>query len=296
MEVKQFIADNQDRLDVYVSKVAQLTRSRVKGLIDDGYVLVDDSVKKSNFRLKGNETITISIPDVKPVSIIPEEISLDIVYEDKDIAVINKPAGMVVHPAAGNWSGTLVNALLGTMKLSGINGELRPGIIHRLDKNTSGLLLIAKNDFSHQILSKRLQAREIHRIYWAIVKDNIVEDTLTIDAPIGRHPVRRKEMAVVSDGRSAVTNVRVLERFGTHTLIEASLHTGRTHQIRVHMKYIHHPVEGDPVYSSGGDRQLLHAKQLIFNHPRTNERIELFAPLPLDFETMLEKLRKKQIG
>ncbi|MHB1315393.1 MAG: RluA family pseudouridine synthase [Christensenellales bacterium] len=294
MEIKHFSAEKDSRLDVFVSREAQLTRSRVQNLIDNGHVLVDGTARKSNYRLKGNEAVTLSIPDVKPVSIAAEKIPLHVIYEDSDLAVINKPAGMVVHPAAGNWSGTLVNALLGAMELSGINGELRPGIIHRLDKDTSGLLLIAKNDFAHQILSKRLQNREIHRIYWAIVKDNIVEDTLTVDAPIGRHPVRRKEMTVTADGRAAITDIRILERFGTHTLIEASLRSGRTHQIRVHMKYIRHPVEGDPVYSSGGNRQMLHARQLLFDHPRTGVPLNLTAPLPNDFEAALKKFRSRQ--
>ena len=293
MEEKRFIADQSKRLDVFLAGASKLTRARVQNLIAQGRVLVDSAVRKANYKLKGGEEVVLTIPDSQPVSITAEEIPLDILYEDGDLAVINKPAGMVVHPAAGNWSGTLVNALLGVMELSGINGELRPGIIHRLDKDTSGLLLIAKNDFAHQALSKMLQKREIHRIYWAIVKDNIVQDTFTVYAPIGRHPVRRKEMAVVENGRAAVTDGKVLERFGTHTLVELSLRTGRTHQIRVHMKQIRHPVEGDPVYSNGGKRQMLHARRLVFEHPRTGEKVEFVAPLPDDFEEALKRFRQK---
>jgi len=237
-------------------------------------------------------------PEPRPVDVQAQDIPLDILYEDEDIIVINKPQGMVVHPAAGNYNSTLVNALLHHCRdLSGINGEMRPGIVHRIDKDTSGVLVVAKNDHSHVNLAQQIKDKTAVRKYIALVEGDIKEDAGTIDAPIGRHPVYRKKMAVVPGGRRAVTHFKVLERFGRYTLIEARLETGRTHQIRVHMAYIGHPVVGDPVYgykrqSFNLNGQLLHAQCLGFKHPRTGRYMEFCAPLPDYFTDVICKLRQ----
>jgi len=302
--VKQyrFVTDQGNigqRLDLYlVENLPQYSRNYIQNLIKEGKVSIHDKPAKANYRIKPGDLISVVIPPLRKVEIVPENISIDIIYQDDDIAVINKPQGMVVHPAAGNYSGTLVNALLyHCNSLSGINGEIRPGIVHRLDKDTSGLLVIAKNDFAHQCLSQQLQDKEMSRIYHAIAEGIIQEDTGTISAPIGRSLKDRKKMAVVNGGREAITHFRVLERFKSHTYLELALETGRTHQIRVHLKYIGHPVVGDPVY--GRHKQLfnlkgqaLHAYQLSLTHPRTNERMTFYAPLPAYFEGILKILRK----
>ena len=239
--------------------------------------------------------MTIAFRPPEEVDIVPQDIPIDIVYEDADIAVIDKPKGMVVHPAPGNPNGTLVNALMYHLEgLSGIGGEIRPGIVHRIDKLTSGLVVVAKNDMAHTSLAAQMKDHSARRTYIAIVDGNIREDSGTVDAPIGRHPVDRKKMAVVQDGRNAVTHWRVLERYGAYTLIEARLETGRTHQIRVHMAYIKHPVSGDTIYGAakprlGLDGQALHAARLELTHPRTGERMVFSAKVPEYFRSALKK-------
>jgi len=292
--------DAGKRIDVVLAGIdADMTRSRIQSLIKDGSVTLDDHLVKANYKVKNGDVIKLVIPEPKEVAIKPERIEIDIVYQDEDIAVINKPQGMVVHPATGNYTGTLVNALLYYCdNLSGINGEIRPGIVHRIDKDTSGLLVVAKNDLAHQKLTEQIKDKTASRIYWALVEGNVKNDQGTISAPIGRHPVERKKMAVVAGGRPAVTHYRVLERFGEATLIEAKLETGRTHQIRVHMQYIGHPVVGDPVYGYKKQKyslngQALHAKTLGLIHPSQNVYMQFEAPLPLYFEELLNKLRKK---
>ena len=245
------------------------------------------------------DTLEVELPEVQNVDIQPEDLPLDIVWEDDDVIVINKPKGMVVHPAVGHWSGTLVNALMYHCKdsLSGINGELRPGIVHRIDMDTSGLLIVAKNDFAHQALADQLQDHSLARTYECIVCGKIKEDSGTIDAPIGRHPADRKKMAVTEkNSRSAVTHWQVLERFERYTRVQCKLETGRTHQIRVHMAWRNHPILGDMVYGHkkpelGLDSQCLHAKELTFRHPRSGEAVTVSCPLPDYFEDVLKKLK-----
>ena len=276
-----------ERLDVFAARLAGVTRSRAEGLIREGRVLADGEARqKAGFRLRAGMAVRVEVPEAAPASAEAEDIALDILYQDADLAVVFKPSGMVVHPAAGNERGTLVNALLGRLdNLSGIGGELRPGIVHRIDKDTSGLLLVAKNDFSHVALSEQIKAHTVDRAYRAIVIGGFREDGGTVEGPIGRHPTDRKKMAIVPGGRDAVTHWTVLERLRGATLIEARLTTGRTHQIRVHMASIGHPVLGDPVYGPkkspypvvGG--QLLHAYRIGFIHPRTGEH-KLFEAEP----------------
>jgi 23S rRNA pseudouridine1911/1915/1917 synthase len=287
------------RLDVFLARrIPSISRSHIQNIIKDDLVRVEGRPVKSNHRLKAGENISVIIPPPREIAIEPEDIDIEIVYEDKDIAVISKPQGMVVHPAAGNYSGTLVNALLfKCSELSGINGEIRPGIVHRIDKDTSGLLVVAKNDMAHRGLAAQIKEKTASRVYRAIVHGNIKTEEGTINAPIGRHPTERKRMAVVTGGRDAVTHFRVLERFGGYTYIEARLETGRTHQIRVHMTYIGHPLAGDPVYGVKKEKfqlagQALHAIQLALKHPRTGEPMEFNAPLPKYFEDLLAQLRK----
>ena len=297
-------ADRKDggiRLDTFVSrKLASHSRSSIQGLIKGGNIKVNDALVKPNYRLRGEDRIEILIPPPKKVSLEPENIDLEIIYQDADIAVINKPQGMVVHPGPGNYSGTMVNALLDKFdQLSGVNGKIRPGIVHRLDKETSGLIVIAKNDYAHEFLAKQLAERTAYRVYWAIVENNIKEDSGTIDAPIRRHPIHRKRMTVMEGpgSRRAITHFRVLERFGEYTLVEARLETGRTHQIRVHMAYIKHPILGDQLYGSRRQRfnlkgQALHAVTLGFVHPSTGEFMKFDAPLPEYFRQLIDKLQK----
>ena len=287
------------RLDVFAAEAADVTRSRAGALIQEGCVRVNGAAQtKHGFRLREGDLVEIRVPEAEPASVEAEDIDLDILYQDDDVAVVFKPSGMVVHPAAGNERGTLVNALLGRLdNLSGIGGEIRPGIVHRIDKDTSGLLLVAKNDRAHVCLSEQIRAHSVHRVYWAIVIGNLRDDEGFVEAPIGRHPTDRKRMAVVAGGREARTNWRVQERLRGATLIEARLTTGRTHQIRVHMASVGHPVLGDPVYGpkkspypvAGG--QLLHAYQIGFVHPTTGEEMRFTAPPEPRFLQWLEKLR-----
>ena len=291
-------ADGQ-RLDVFAAELAQVTRSRAGALMKEGRVQVDGEAQtKAGFRLKPGMAVRVEVPEPTPAKAQAEDIELEIVYQDADLAVVYKPSGMVVHPAAGNESGTLVNALLGRLdNLSGIGGELRPGIVHRIDKDTSGLLLVAKNDTAHLSLSEQISAHAVHRVYQAIVIGGFREDAGEVEGPIGRHPVDRKKMAIVPGGRPARTFWRVLEPLRGATLIECRLTTGRTHQIRVHMASIGHPVLGDPVYGprrspypvTGG--QLLHACRVGFVHPRTGEEMIFEAPPEPRFLKWLEKLR-----
>lgn len=289
------------RLDAYIAEHTDFTRSAAQRLIESGAVTVDGEIKKPKFTVKAGQLISITPPPPEPVELAPEDIPIDIVYQDADIAVINKPVGMVVHPAAGNPSGTLVNAIMFHIKdLSGIGGEIRPGIVHRIDKNTSGLLVIAKNDAAHNFLANEMKTHAVSRVYYALVEGNIREDDGTVDAPIARHKTDRKRMAVVQGGRNAVTHWQVQERFGTRTLLRVELETGRTHQIRVHMAYINHPIVGDDVYGSaknelGFHGQALHAAELRLTHPRTGEKMTFHAPLPETFERALDKLRKRRI-
>lgn len=293
------------RLDVFTAAILEAsvggTRSGAKKLIDSGNVFINEKCGKANIKTKVGDIVTLQIPMPDDLDSPPENIPIDIVYQDSDIAVINKARGMVVHPAPGNMSGTLVNAIMYHISdLSGIGGVKRPGIVHRIDKQTSGLLVIAKTDNAHISLSEQIKEHSAKRTYLALVVGNIKEDSGTIDIPIGRHPTDRKKMAVQTARygrlfRDAVTHFRVLERFSQYTLIEAKLETGRTHQIRVHMAHIKHPLVGDSVYSSGKnpfglDGQALHAINLEFRHPTTGAQMKFYAPLPLQFVSMLKKL------
>ena len=288
-----------ERLDACVARLApELSRSAVQRLIEDGLVLVNGKPGKKNTRLAGGESLSVTLPEPKEVDIRPAEIPLDIVYEDDDVLVINKPKGLVVHPAAGHTDDTLVNGLLFAKgdSLSGINGELRPGIVHRIDKDTSGLLAVAKNDYAHRFLASQLKDHTMHRVYDAIVCGSFREDSGTVDAPIGRHPSDRKKMAVIQrNSKEAVTHWQVVQRYRGYTHVRCRLETGRTHQIRVHMAHIGHPISGDTVYGHkkkelGQDSQCLHAGQLSFIHPRTGQPVLVFAELPAYFSQVLEKL------
>jgi 23S rRNA pseudouridine1911/1915/1917 synthase len=289
-----------DRIDKAVStKNAEWSRSQVQQWIKDGLVLVNGKPVKPNYKCSLNDVIGIEIPEPEELNVIPEEMNLDIYYEDADVLVVNKPKGMVVHPAPGHLTGTLVNGLMAHCKdLSGINGVLRPGIVHRIDMDTSGLLMVAKNDLAHESLVNQLVAKTVTRKYRAIVHGVIPHDYGTIEAPLGRDQKDRQSMAVVDNGKHAVTHFNVLERFKDFTFIECKLETGRTHQIRVHMKYIGYPLVGDPKYGPrktldlGG--QALHAGILGFEHPRTGQYLEFEAPLPEYFEKLLDDLRNNR--
>ncbi len=292
---------NGERLDAFLSRQGDsLSRSAAQKLIEAGAVRLNGRLPKKNDRLNLGDTVEYTIPEPKEVDIAPKDIPLEIVYEDEDVAVINKPKGLVVHPAAGHQDDTLVNGLLYAMgdSLSGINGELRPGIVHRIDKDTSGLLAIAKNDLAHTVLASQLKDHSMARTYEAIVCGSFREDSGTVDAPIGRHPTDRKKMCVTQrNSKPAVTHWEVVERFRGYTHIRCRLETGRTHQIRVHMAYIGHPILGDTVYGHkkpelGQSSQCLHAGALCFRHPRDGRPILVFAPLPDYFQQVLEKLRK----
>ena len=293
--------DAGTRVDAWLAaQVEGLTRSAAARLLEEGRVTRDGRPLAKNYKLTGGETLAVSLPEPEPVDALPQNIPLDIVYEDADVIVVNKPKGLVVHPAPGHPDGTLVNALLHHCgdSLSGIGGELRPGIVHRIDRDTSGLIIAAKNDFAHQKLAAQLQDHTLARIYRCIVTGNLREDAGTVNAPIGRHPVDRKKMAVVSNGRPAVTHWTVLERFPGFTYVECRLETGRTHQIRVHMAHIGHPILGDTVYGNkkpvpGLQGQCLHAVGLRFLHPRTGEPVELSCSLPEEFQTQLQKCRAR---
>jgi len=288
-----------ERLDAFLAEViADLSRTAIKDLISNGRVLVDGQARKPSYRVKEGEQVLIHVPEARQVSIKPQNIPLEIIYQDQDLAVVNKPKGMVVHPAHGNWENTMVNALLYHIKdLSGINGELRPGIVHRLDKDTSGVMVVAKHDQAHRILAEQIKEHSIKREYQALVHGVIKENLGTIEAPIGRSRTDRKKMAVTADGRTAISRYRVLERYQNYTLVQVSLLTGRTHQIRVHFSFIKHPVVGDTVYGPaknnlGLDSQALHACVLGFNHPRTGDYMEFNSPLPDEFQQALLKLTK----
>lgn len=290
--------DGETRIDVFAAGAAGVTRSRAAALVSEGLVSVNGKTVSKSCKVKKGDTVLITVSDPKEYDIVPENIPLDIAYEDEDLLVVNKPKGMVVHPAAGNYSGTLVNALMFHCgnSLSGINGVMRPGIVHRIDKNTSGLLMVAKNDLAHTGLAAQIKAHSFMREYEAVVYGNIKDDEGTVNAPIGRHPIKRKQMAVVNGGREAVTRYKVIERFDGFTHIGVRLETGRTHQIRVHMAYIGHPVAGDEVYGPkkvitelGG--QCLHAKKIGFIHPRTGEYMEFDSPLPDYFKKFLQRLK-----
>ena len=274
----------------------QFSRSQIQRWIEDGHVKVNDQPVKPKYKLAVGDVVTIEPEKPKKIDLVPENIPLDIVYEDDDVIVVNKPQGMVVHPAPGHPDHTLVNALLYHSPLSTINGEFRPGIVHRIDKDTSGLLMVAKNDMAHRSLAAQLKAKTNEREYVALVHGVINEDQGTIDAPLGRSPKDRKKQAVVADGRHAVTHFKVLKRYQHYTLVSCRLETGRTHQIRVHMKYIGHPLAGDPLYGPRktlpGNGQYLHARLLGFKHPRTGKQLTFTAPLPSYFQKMLDKLDK----
>ena len=289
-----------ERLDAALARlVPELSRSQAQRLIEQGAVTCGGRPVKKNEKLQHGDTITLTLPEVQETALEAQQIPLDVCYEDADVIVVNKPKGLVVHPAPGHPDGTLVNALLAHCgdSLSGIGGERRPGIVHRIDKDTSGLIIAAKNDFAHASLAAQLKDHSLARTYVCIVCGNIREDSGVIDAPIGRHPADRKKMAVTEkNSRSAVTHWRVLERFGGYTLVECRLETGRTHQIRVHMAYRGHPILGDMVYGHkkpelGQDSQCLHARELTFVHPRSGERVTVSCGLPEYFTQLLQKLR-----
>lgn len=291
------------RIDKYLTKNLEgFTRSAVSRLIDDDNVVVNGKAVHKNYKLKANDSINVFVPDAVPLETTAENIPLDIVYEDDDLLVVNKPKDMVVHPAAGNYTGTLVNALLYHCKdsLSGINGVIRPGIVHRIDKDTSGILIIAKNDMAHLDLAQQIKEHSFHRAYEAVVYGNIKDDNGTVHQPIGRNPKDRKKMAVTDkNSKDAVTHYEVIKRYGNFTHIRCVLETGRTHQIRVHMAYIGHPLAGDSVYGPKKvitelKGQCLHAGEIGFVHPRTNEYLEFKAPLPEYFKKFIAKLEKKQ--
>ena len=299
MQHFQYKITNQPkiRLDKAVAQfMPDLSRSKIQKLIKDELILVNGQPATNRYKTNAGDKIDVTIPAPTKIDLKPEDIPLDIIYEDDDVIVVNKPQGMVVHPAPGHEDGTLVNGLLNHSPLATINGELRPGIVHRIDKDTSGLLMVAKNDQAMESLSSQLKAKKNERKYWAIVHGNFKEESGTINAPIGRSKKDRKKMAIEPDGRPAVTHFKVLERFNDYTLVECQLETGRTHQIRVHMKYIGHPVAGDPLYGPKhtlkGHGQFLHARTLGFTHPRTNEEMRFKVDPPQIFQDMLTKLRK----
>lgn len=290
------------RVDVFLSEnIEDVSRSQVKKLIEDENITCNNKLIKSNYKLRLNDQIKVVIPEPVELEVTPENIPIDIIYEDEDIVVVNKPKGMVVHPAAGNYTGTLVNALLYACdNLSSINGVIRPGIVHRIDKDTSGILVVAKNDNAHRSLSKQIKEHSMKRCYWALTESVIKQDEGMVDAPIGRHPVERKKMAITEKhSRHAITHFKVLERFSRNTLIEARLETGRTHQIRVHMAHIGYPLVGDPVYGYKKQKfnlqgQALHAKTLGFIHPRTGEYMEFSTEIPEDFQKVLKSLKNAE--
>ncbi len=299
-------SDVGKRLDVFLSETEEeLTRSHIQKLLQDGMISVNGVAVAKNYKIRKNDVITLRYPEPEPCEAQPENIPIDIVYEDEDIIVVNKPKGMVVHPAAGNYTGTLVSALLYHCgeRLSGIGGVIRPGIVHRIDKDTSGLLVVAKNDNAHLSLSEQIKEHKVSRIYHAIALGKI-EDDRTVDLPIGRHPVDRKKMAVTEkNSKNAVTHVKVLERFANATYVRCELETGRTHQIRVHLSHINHPLLGDLVYGSPKlplnqkfakytEGQCLHAKELTLTHPRTGESMRFTCDIPDYFTEILELLRK----
>lgn len=298
------VTENSKRLDLFLAEnLADYSRSYIQQLISENKVLVDGRAEKSNYKVKLGSTIAIEIPEAVSDEIRPEPININIIYEDNDIVIINKQKGLVVHPAPGNYSGTLVNGLLYHCKdLSGINGKLRPGIVHRLDKDTSGVMVVAKNDNAHRILAEELKLRVIKRSYIALVHGNIAEEGGKIDAPIGRDPGERKRMAVVHKGsKNAITLFEVIERFGDYTLVNANIETGRTHQIRVHFSFIGNPIVGDEKYTNRKNPfkikgQLLHAWKLKLKHPSTGDVMEFETKLPSDFQSVLNELRGEDVN
>lgn len=313
-EQYEFVVEKEaqgSRLDVYISqKCPELSRSRIQKLLEEGQLQLNHQTVKAGYKLKTGDAVWLEVPDAKPIGTKPEALPIQVLYEDEDLAVVSKPRGMVVHPAAGHPDGTLVNALLYRFEgqLSGINGAIRPGIVHRIDKDTSGLLMVCKSDRAHQAMSDRLKTHDITRIYEAITYGNIKESEGTVHAPIGRMDKDRKKMCIRWDGKDAITHYKVRERFGDFTYIEAQLETGRTHQIRVHMKSLGHPLLGDPVYGPANSRlpmikhlkslpgnllegQVLHAGVLGFVHPFSGEYMEFREELPAYFRTILTELR-----
>lgn len=297
----EFTIDTKEgiRLDKFLISKLDVSRSKVQEMIKQGLVTVNDKLLKSSYNLKLNDKVKVLGKLIEETDAKPEEMDLDIVYEDDDVMVINKPSGLVVHPACGHFSGTLVNGLLShTKSLSSSNGDLRPGIVHRIDKDTSGLLVVAKNDKAHEALSNQLKDKSLSRIYIALVSGRINHDTGTIDAPIGRDPYDRKKMCVTDENsKEAITHFKVLDRYKNSTLIELKLETGRTHQIRVHMAYIKHPIINDPVYGLSKKTtsfgQMLHAKEITFNHPKTKKEMTFTCNVPDEFNDLLEKYKNE---
>lgn len=304
MQVYEFLAGEESkdlRLDVFLKQnIEEISRTYIQKLIKDGYANVNGTVPKTNYKVNAGDKVCLNVPETEEPDIVAQEMPLDIVYEDDDVILINKPKGMVVHPASGHYTGTLVNGLMHHCKdnLSGINGVLRPGIVHRIDMDTTGILIACKNDVAHQKISEQLKEHSITRRYRALVYGVIKEDEGVVNAPIGRHPIDRKKMAInPKNGKNAITHYRVLERFREYTYIECELETGRTHQIRVHMASLHHPLVGDQVYGPEKNPfhlqgQCLHAMVLGFVHPRTHEYMEFCADLPQYFSELLKKLPK----
>lgn len=304
MQVYEFLAGEESkdlRLDVFLKQnIEEISRTYIQKLIKDGYANVNGTVPKTNYKVNSGDKVCLNVPETEEPDIVAQEMPLDIVYEDDDVILINKPKGMVVHPAAGHYTGTLVNGLMHHCKdnLSGINGVLRPGIVHRIDMDTTGILIACKNDVAHQKISEQLKEHSITRRYRALVYGVIKEDEGVVNAPIGRHPIDRKKMAInLKNGKNAITHYRVLERFREYTYIECELETGRTHQIRVHMASLYHPLVGDQVYGPEKNPfhlqgQCLHAMVLGFVHPRTHEYMEFCADLPQYFSELLKKLPK----
>jgi len=296
----------RERIDIFLSREIGMTRSQLDKLIKSGRVKLNNGSAKPGYKVRADDRIIVKVPPAKEIAARPENIPLDIVYEDKDVIVINKPPGIVVHPAAGNIEGTLVNAVLYHCKdLSGIGGSIRPGVVHRLDKDTSGLIVFAKNNEAHLNISKQIKDREVKKTYLALVRGEMKKNSGTIDAPLGRHPVHRKKMAVIRSknlkSREALTYYKVVKRFKGYTLVELDLRTGRTHQIRVHLSYIGHPVVGDSTYSKRKEefdapRQMLHASQLGFHHPATGKYMEFKAEIPPDMRRILVTLVEDKPG
>ena len=303
--VEKFIVEKEDankRIDAYIAKSANISRVNAQRLISEGKILVNGKSVKHSYKTQENDEITMEQEEPKEVELKAENIPLEIIYEDKDIIVVNKPKGMVVHPANGNPDGTLVNAVMAICKdsLSGIGGELRPGIVHRLDKDTSGIIIVAKNDKAHINLSEQIKNHKIEKTYIALVKGNVKENQATINMPIGRSNKDRKKMAVTKNGKTAITHFKVLKRYDKYTLLEVKIETGRTHQIRVHLSQIGYPIVGDMVYSNGKNEwgiegQCLHAKSLKFKHPITGKEMYLEAPLPEYFQKILHELDGRKI-
>lgn len=300
MRTVEAVCNGKDgiRLDTFAAEAAEISRSRAAALIDGGSVTVNGRAAAKNTRLHCGDKVIISLPEPVKYTAVPQDIPIDIVYEDESLLVVNKPKGMVVHPAAGNYDGTLVNALMYRCgdSLSGINGVMRPGIVHRIDKNTSGLLMVAKNDNAHSFLAEQIKAHTFTREYAAVVYGKLKQSEGTVDAPIDRHPVKRKQMSVIAGGRNAVTHYSVVEELNGFTYLRLRLETGRTHQIRVHMAYIGHPVAGDEVYGpkkviTSLSGQCLHAKKIGFIHPVTHEYMEFDSELPEYFENFLKRCR-----